>query len=206
MPIVHLGDSHLQMEPAVVCLGYFDGVHLGHAALIKRACEIANAKNLKVYAHTFDNPPSRRINPGRFTAELTPLKEKARMLDVLGADKVAVSRFDDVMMKMSGEYFITEVICGRMHAVHIVAGFHHVFGYRGDTDAVALKRLCASINIGCDILLPVMLETGELISSTAIRKALEDGDFKKAEQMLGRPCDAHMISFFKRTNCGGTAI
>jgi riboflavin kinase / FMN adenylyltransferase len=206
MPIVHLNDSTEQMEPAVVCLGYFDGVHLGHAALISHACEIAGRNNLMVYAHTFDSSPARRIHPGRFIADLTPLKEKDRLLEALGVNAVAVSRFDEKMMTMPGKEFIEKIIYDIMHAAYIVAGFHHVFGYHGDTDANALKDLCAACNIGCDILPPVRLSTGELISSTAIRVALENGDFEKAAQMLGRPCDNHMKSLYKRNHLGGIII
>ena len=206
MTIVHLSDDATLAGPSVVCLGYFDGVHLGHAALLKRACEIAHQNSLKVYAHTFDSPPSQHINPGRFMPELTPLKKKASLMGAFGVESIGVSKFDDAMMNMTGKDFIINVICGKMHAVHIVAGFHHVFGHCGDTDTMALQALCSDLNIGCDILQPVLLDTGELISSTAIRKALESKDFSRAEKMLGRPCDDYLLSIFKRNKNGGKSL
>ncbi len=169
----------------VVCLGFFDGVHLGHAALLTKTVARAREKGLIACAHTFDRPPAAVLSGGA-QRELTSLSEKAALMEALGVEVLAVSAFTDELARMPGRRFFEDILLARLSARHIVAGFHHRFGSMGDTDADALRALCREHGIGCDIIPPVRLPSGELISSTAIRAALGAGDIEKAETMLGR--------------------
>ena len=166
--------------PCVVCLGFFDGVHRGHAALIRAARQAADRLGLRVCVHTFDRAP------GEKEFELTGLEEKKALLLSLGADQVWVSPFDDEMRHMPGDKFFENIVMGRLNARHVVCGDDHRFGYRGAWGVEELKALCEKNGVGLTVVPPVTLKNGERISSTAIRKALEKGDRALAEEMLGR--------------------
>lgn len=187
MRVVYLDKGERIEVPTVVCLGFFDGVHRGHAALIARARTVADEKRLSVCVHTFDTMPVRTLRPDAQVRELTPLGEKATLLGALGVDIVAVSTFSTEIMRMPARTFFDEILLGQLKARHIVAGFHHHFGYRGEGDAKLLEQLSLQAGIGCDIIAPVTLDSGELISSTAIRQAVGSGDYDLAARMLGRP-------------------
>lgn len=174
-------------EQTVVCLGFFDGVHIGHQRLIAKAKEIGTENRLKVCVHTFDQMPARVLHPDWQVTELTPLAEKTAILESLGVDVLAVSAFAQAQ-SMLADAFFHEILLEKLQARYIVAGFHHHFGYRGEADVAQLRRLCAQTGIGLDVIEPVKLDGGELVSSTAIRQALARGDTEKASQMLGRPC------------------
>lgn len=187
MTIVHVDEAACLREATVVCLGLFDGVHIGHAKLIERAKEIAGQRMLWVCAHTFSPMPSRVLQPESDIRELTSFTEKAALLESLGVDILAVSHFTEAMMRMRAKAFFYEILVEKLHGKHLVAGFHHRFGYHGEGDTEWLRAACGEAGIGLSIVRPVTLPGGELVSSTAIRKYLDAGDFEKAEQMLGRP-------------------
>lgn len=186
MRIIYLEKGETVQEPTVVCLGFFDGVHIGHAKLIERARDLATQHELAVCVHTFDEMPARMLNPDADILELTPLPEKVDLLGRLGVDIVAVSTFDEEVMHMRAATFFHSILQDKLMARYIVAGFHHRFGYRGEADIEALEALCQDAGIGLEVIGPVTLTGGELVSSTAIRAAIAAGDYQKASRMLGR--------------------
>lgn len=181
-------------EASVVCLGFFDGVHLGHQHIVHTGREVADKLNIYLCVHTYDIPPLQLIRQGQGLLELTPFEEKCRLLEREGADIVAVSHFDEQMMHMSGAAFFHEVLLGKLKARHLVAGFDHRFGFHGDTDASVLGELCEAAGIGLSVLAPVKVGEGLVVSSTAIRHAIGRGDRKLAEQMLGRPLSPRLLA------------
>lgn len=186
MKTIRLGPGIRLTRPTVVCLGFFDGVHIGHAQLIARAVTISAETGLDVCVHTFDRIPAAVLKPEVAVTELTPLAQKAALLENMGVDCLAVSRFEETR-HLSAAAFFHEILLQTLRAQHIVAGFHHHFGLRGEGDAHTLEALCGESGVGLDIIAPVTLGSGELVSSTAIRKAVEAGDYAKASAMLGRP-------------------
>ena len=174
---------------AAVCLGFFDGVHLGHRALLSAAREIARREGLSVCAHTFDVPP------GGKGAPLTTLEERIALLREAGADIVAVSPFDDGMRRMPGDEFFRRVVIEELNARHVVCGDDHRFGFKGAWGAEELKKLCEEAGIGLTVVPPVTLPDGRRISTTALRAALEKGDWPRAEEMLGRAPSPAMRAF-----------
>lgn len=167
--------------PAVVCLGFFDGVHRGHLALLRAAQAVARERGMAVCVHTFDSPPEKKQD------SLTTLRERTRLLRAAGADIVAVSPFDDAMRTMPGDEFFHSVVLGQLNARHIVCGDDHRFGYRGAWGIEALKALCEEAKVGLTVVPAVTLPDGSRISTTALRAALAAGDWEKAKEMLGRP-------------------
>ena len=166
--------------PAAVCLGFFDGVHRGHLALITAAREAARREQLQVCVHTFDHAP------GNKGFELTDLAQREKLLLAAGADRVAVSAFDDAMRTMSGPDFFRSIVLEKLNARHVVCGDDHRFGFKGAWGVEDLKVMCREAGVGLTVVPPVVLPDGQRISSTAIRKALAEGNWALAEEMLGR--------------------
>lgn len=166
-------------QGTVICLGYFDGVHLGHQALLKVGRDAADRLGLPLLVHTFDRAP------GKSDASLTDLEQRKRLLLRYGADGVAVSPFDDDLRKTSGEAFIRGIIIGKLHARVIVCGDDHRFGYLGKCGVEELRSLCAEYGAEL-VVVPAVTLDGIRVSSTAIREALASGDTELAEKMLGR--------------------
>lgn len=177
-------------QGTVVCLGFFDGVHRGHLALLAAAKKAAREAGLPVCVHTFDRAPG-----GKGPA-LTTLEERERLLRAAGADQVAVSPFDEQTRTMSGDEFFERVVLGRLHAAHVVCGDDHRFGYRGAWGVQELQQLCDSHGVRLTVVPPVTLADGTRISSSAIRAALARGEWALAEEMLGRPLPAETKKSF----------
>lgn len=179
--------------PMVVCLGVFDGVHLGHRKLIEAAQTLAGEQGLTALVHTYDPLPVNVIYPNKHVPELSPLKERLQLIEALGVCHAAVSRFDDRLQHESGADFFRRVLLNKLNAGHLVVGFNHRFGFHGDTDANKLAALCREAGIGLTVIEPVRTEQGSLISSSAIRAAILLDDLELAEMMLGRPPDVAMV-------------
>lgn len=167
--------------PSVVCLGFFDGVHKGHLSLLRAAKDIARDQGLIVCAHTFDRAP------GEKDFALTTLEERQALLRAAGADRVAVSAFNEDMRRMSGDEFFRRIVLGSLNARHVVCGDDHRFGYRGGWGVKELEALCREAGVGLTVCPPIALPDGSRVSSTAIRRAILAGNIPLAEEMLCRP-------------------
>ncbi len=177
--------------PSVVCLGFFDGVHKGHLSLLRAAAEIARDKGLIVCAHTFDRAP------GEKDFALTSLAEREALLKAAGADRVAVSAFNEDMRRMSGDDFFRRVVLEKLNARHVVCGDDHRFGSRGGWGVKELETLCREAGVGLAVCPPVSLPDGTRVSSTAIRRAILAGNAALAEEMLGRPLSSALKEIIK---------
>ena len=170
-----------ERKPCVVCLGFFDGVHRGHQALLSAARAEADRRGCAVVAHTFDRSPG---NKGEL---LTSLPERERLLKQYGADDVAVSPFDEEMRRLPGDEFFRRIVMEKLHACHVVCGDDHRFGYKGGWGVRELRDLCEEAGIGLTVVPPVTMKNGMRVSSTAVRAALAAGDEAAAADLLGRP-------------------
>ncbi len=173
--------------PSVVCLGFFDGVHKGHLSLLRAAKDIARERGLIVCAHTFDRAP------GEKDFSLTGLPERERLLREAGADRVAVSAFDEEMRRMTGDAFFRKIVLEKLNARHVVCGDDHRFGYRGGWGVKELDALCREAGVGLTVCPPVTLGDGTRVSSTAVRRAILAGNAALAEEMLGRPLSGNLL-------------
>lgn len=168
-------------QPTVVCLGFFDGVHRGHCALVRAARQIGDAQGLPVWVHTFDRVP------GDKGEALTSLAKREQLLLREGADRVIASAFNAGFCRMPGDVFFHTVLVSQMHACHVVCGADHRFGYLGACGVEELRQLCMQDGIGLTVVPEVLLKSGQRISSSAVRDALSKGEWTLAEEMLGRP-------------------
>ena len=182
-----MGESLTERKaaPCVVCLGFFDGVHLAHQALLRAARAEGERLKLPVCVHTFDHAP------GDKDFELTTLPEREALLKQYGADSVSVSVFDEDMRHMRGDDFFRKIVLGQLNARHVVCGDDHRFGYKGAWGVKELQTLCSEAGVGLTVVPQVSLPDGQRVSSTAIRLALRDGNTELAEKMLGRQIGKH---------------
>lgn len=180
----------MQNENRVIALGFFDGVHLGHGALLRRVAEEAARLHAIPTALTFDRHPKSFAGGKPVPLINTPQDRTDLMRAQYGIEDVVVLPFDRAMMEMSWDRFVSEVLVERFRAIHVVAGHDYRFGYKGMGDPARLKALCSELGIGCDIIQRVELD-GVTISSTHIRRLIEDGNMEEANRFLGHP---HVLS------------
>ena len=179
----------LTTQQRVIALGFFDGVHLGHGALLKRAVELAAERSAIPAAHTFATPPSTLVNH-RPTPLLTTPDDRAYLMQSLyGIQEVIVAPFDRHMMTMPWDRFVTDYLIGELNACGVVAGHDYRFGYQGEGTPEKLQTLCKQAGLACAVVEQVKLD-GRTVSSTYIRSLVEQGDVEEAHRYLGHP---HLI-------------
>jgi riboflavin kinase/FMN adenylyltransferase len=172
-------------SPAVT-IGNFDGVHVGHRALVAAAVEQARARDGTAVVLTFDPHPARVLRRDRAPAALTTLAQKEELLAALGVDRLAVLPFDAALAALDPEAFAREVLAEALGARHVVVGESFRFGHRRAGDAGTLVALGARLGFEVQAKAPV-LALGEPVSSSRVREALGRGDVRAARAMLGRP-------------------
>jgi len=189
MGLIRLEDYPPAAPPAAVCLGTFDGVHLGHRALLRETCRAAGEKGLLPCVYTFDMPPASVLGLSRAEV-LTPIAQKAALMAECGIDTVVYSHFSAEVAACTAEQFFEELLLRRLNARHIVIGFHYHFGQFARGDAQLMRSWCEESGIGVTVVPPVLMPDGQLVSSSAIRQYLKNGDRRRAEEMLNRPLSA----------------
>lgn len=176
----------MENRTRVIALGFFDGVHLGHGALLKRAVEQAGRLGAVPAAVTFDGHPKSFVGSKVVSLINTPEDRAFLMHTCYGIRDVILLPFDRAMMELPWDAFVKEILVERYGAVHLVAGHDYRFGYKGEGTPQKLRELCARLGIGCDVIEQVELD-GTAVSSTHIRALLEAGEMEQAVRFLGHP-------------------
>jgi len=174
------------MKQRVIALGFFDGVHLGHAALLRRAVEEARSRGCASAAFTFDRPPKEVITGVPSPLINSPEDRRDLMRRLYGIDEILMVPFDTEMRTTPWDRFITDILSARYHAVHLVAGHDHHFGFKNQGSPELLQAKCAELGLGCDII-PKVEIGGIVVSSTYIRRLVELGQMERAAEFLGHP-------------------
>lgn len=169
----------------VVTIGTFDGIHLGHQALLR--CLAGHGRRLgrAPMVLTFEPMPREYFAAADCPARLTTFRERWRVFEQLGVEVLWLLRFAEPLRSLSGEDFATLLAC-ELRAPVVVVGHDFRFGRNGEANA---ETLCASgrrLGFATEVVAPVMLE-GERVSSSAVREALASAQFARAERLLGRP-------------------
>ena len=170
----------------VLALGFFDGVHKGHGALLRRVTQRAQELDAIPAAFTFDTHPEGLILNHSVPLLSTTADRADLMRRLYQIRDVVVAPFDRKMMKTPWESFITDYLVRGLCAVHVVAGHDFHFGYRGEGNPERLQLKCRELGLGCDIIHPVMQE-GITVSSTYIRTLVAQGELERARIFLGHP-------------------
>ena len=175
------------MRGVVVALGNFDGVHLGHQEVLRRAVEEGRRGGMKVVAATFHPHPRAVLGAGDPPVLLTPLGLRRGVLLGYGADEVVEIPFDLELSRKSPEDFVRDVLVGEIGAGVVVVGENFRFGHRAAGDVGDLGRLMREVG-GDAVAVEVRSVGGEGgISSTRIRALISEGEVAEAAALLGRP-------------------
>lgn len=184
--------------PVHLAIGVFDGVHLGHRALIAQLARVAQAQGARAVAATFDPLPIQVLAPGAPASALSDVAERVRLLREAGVDAVVVFHFDEAFAKLSADEFIDRVR-GACDIRRIVVGPDFHFGRRGEGDVEQLRARGGRDGFVVDVVTPIEID-GSIVSSTRIRNLLLAGDVEAAARLLGRPYTlrGHVVHGAKR--------
>lgn len=171
---------------SVVCIGAFDGLHLGHRALVRRAVARARELGVAAVALSFEPLPREFFAKDAPPPRLSLPRVKYEGLRELGVDMVGLLRFDAKLSAMSAEGFVETLLAHRLGAREVWVGPEFRFGHRRAGDIDVLQREGARHGFTAHEIEPVQCE-GERVSSTRIRAALVAGDFALAAKLLGKP-------------------
>lgn len=175
---------------ATVALGNMDGVHLGHVAVLRAAH--AARPDLPLAALTFEPHPREHFRPEDPAFRLTLLPAKAAALTAAGATHVFALPFDDAFAAMTAEAFVEEVLHKGLGARHLACGPDFAFGHRRGGDVAFLAREAEKRGMGLTVV-PHVHHDGDAISSTGIRRLLQDGYPERAAERLGRPWEVRGV-------------
>ncbi len=173
------------MNQTVVALGMFDGVHLGHRALLNRAAQIAHARGDEAVAFTYTNHP-KELFSGAFSYICTP-KQRETLIRSCGCDRVDSIPFDRTFAAMEPDAFL-DWLCARYHGAvsAVVVGYDYRFGAGAKGDTALLKTLLSQRGVETVVIDKVGIN-GITCASTRVREAIRTGDFETAALLLDRP-------------------
>jgi len=189
MELLHTIDELAQLAgPVHLAIGVFDGLHCGHQAVIRAAQQAADscAEGGTVVVVTFDPHPIRVVAPDHAPRLLTSRRHKMALMAGLGIERVLVVKFDAAFSQLSGQDFVERLhsACRPLHTICV--GSDWCFGHQRSGDVTLLRELGQRLDFSV-VAVPTVAVGGKVASSTAIRKAVEHGDFQLAAAMLGRP-------------------
>jgi riboflavin kinase / FMN adenylyltransferase len=180
------GTSALPIEgPSAVTIGFFDGVHRGHQAVIGRTVDVARAEGPRPVAVTFDRHPLQTLSPGKVPPLLTTLRRKAALIEALGVETLFVLEFTDEVSRWEPEAFVDRVLVRGLAARHVVIGTNFTFGHRAAGNLGVLADLGPAKGFGVEAVGLFKLD-GRPVSSTSVREALIEGDLGWPKAALGR--------------------
>jgi riboflavin kinase / FMN adenylyltransferase len=172
-------------DPTVVTVGFFDGVHLGHRAVLDRTVEAARERGVRSIAVTFDRHPREILTPGNEPRLLTTVERKAGLIETAGIDLLVVLAFTEGFSRVPAEDFVRDVLVGGLHAVHAVMGVNFTFGHRAAGTIERLPQMGAPFGLTAEGV-PLLELDGRRVSSSSIREALAAGDLGWPLQAMGR--------------------
>ena len=168
-----------------IALGFFDGVHIGHGALLRKTKQRAQELGVTPSVLSFDVHPDKLVFGKDIPLINSALSREEIIRRCYGIDDVIFIHFNQHMMHMPWQDF-ADTIIDELGLAWIVVGHDFCFGYRGEGTAEKLKAYCGERGIGCDIIQAVMLD-GRVVSSTYIRTLIADGEMEQAARYLGHP-------------------
>jgi riboflavin kinase / FMN adenylyltransferase len=180
------GSSSLPLQgESAITIGFFDGVHRGHQAVIGRVVEAGREGGIRPVVVTFDRHPLQTLSPGKVPPLLTTLKRKASYIEELGVDTLFVLEFTDEVSRWSPEEFVERVLVRGLSTRHISIGTNFTFGHKAAGNFQVLSDLGATAGFTVEAI-GLHKADGRPVSSTSIREALAEGDLVWPEHALGR--------------------
>jgi riboflavin kinase / FMN adenylyltransferase len=170
---------------SAVTVGFFDGVHRGHQAVIARTVQVARKRELTTVAVTFDRHPREVFSPGREPRLLTTLERKVALIAELGVDALAVLEFTEEFSRWPPQDFVDRILVKGLDARHVTVGQNFTFGFRASGTVDSLTDLGAERGFSIEAM-PLLRLGGRVVSSSSIREALITGDLDWPGEALGR--------------------
>jgi len=172
--------------PSVVTVGVFDGVHVGHQAIMRIVKADAAELGARSVVVTFDRDPEELVYPTKAAPHLTTLRRKVELIAEQGMDLAVVLPLGGWLIDMPAERFVSSILYEKLSAVQIVVGANFAFGKDRAGDARLLRKMGRDLGFGVVEVSPIKVDS-LLVSSTAIRKLLADGKIELANVLLGHP-------------------
>lgn len=182
----NLDDFTDDLRGGAVTIGNFDGVHRGHARLIKRLRKLADEINGPAVVFTFDPHPAWVLRPDAAPQPLIWNQRKAEILRELGADVVLIYPADRAFLELDGRQFFERIVLRKLGAKGMVEGPNFFFGRNRTGTLEVLGGFCAEAGVRLELAEPVEVD-GQVVSSSKIRALIIQGRMAEARQMLGRP-------------------
>ena len=179
-------DESADFAHPVVTVGTFDGVHIGHAAVVASTLDIARQHRGTSVVVTFDPHPRQVIDQANAPGILTSLEEKQARLQALGVDVLAVIRFDDAVRQLAPETFVSEFLVDKLKAKSVIVGYDHSFGKDRQGGLETMQRLGTLFGFSVESPSASLID-GQPVSSTRIRKALLQADMDTVTELMGQP-------------------
>lgn len=170
---------------AVVTVGFFDGVHLGHRAVLARTVGAAAERGIRSVAVTFDRHPREVLTPGQEPRLLTTVERRARLIEEAGIDVLLVLEFTPEFSRVPADVFVRDVLVAGIHATHAAMGANFTFGHRAAGTMETLHEVGGPLGLSAEAVGLVELG-GRPVSSSSIREALSAGDLDWPHRGLGR--------------------
>jgi len=182
----HYQDLPAEARGSAVAIGNFDGVHLGHQAVIGEAGRIARDAGIPWAVLSFEPHPRTLFRPDDAPFRLTPFRIKARHIEKMGVDALIVLHFDAELAGLSADDFVHKVLIKGLNAHHVVSGYDFVFGHKraGNCELLLHKGKREGFDFTC---VSAVDDGAKVYSSTQVRTCLKQGDPRGAAAMLGRP-------------------
>ncbi len=180
----------LSLGHAVVALGVFDGVHIGHQALISDTVRRARELGVLSCVMTFDRDPDQVLTPDAAGPQLLTLEDKLAAIEVLGVDAIVVVPFCRLIAEMAPDRFVSDVLADALDPVEVRVGRDFRFGRSASGNVAVLERYGLSRGFAV-VAHDLVAVDGEPVTSTRIRRLVATGDVATAHRLLGRPHRVH---------------
>jgi phosphoribosyl 1,2-cyclic phosphate phosphodiesterase len=171
---------------SVLAIGNFDGIHLGHQAILRATVERAHALNAVSTALTFDPSPRKVLRPETAPLRLSTNAQRMEWFNALGLEAVVVLPFTLELARLSPEEFVEQILLRDLHIKAVLVGENFKFGHKQAGDVKLLTQLGAKHGFAV-VIVPPVVHRGEIVSSTIIRREVAAGDVSHAARLLGRP-------------------
>lgn len=178
----------IDMKPTVGCvlsIGNFDGVHLGHQKLVKQVAQRASSMGLKPIIMTLDPHPIKVLFPEKNMKNILELGDRVGLLQSMGVSDVQVLQFSREVSTLEPEEFFKKYVIDQFQSKHLVVGYDFNFGKNRHGTIEVAKKLCEQFSIGFTVVEALKIND-VVVSSSKIRKFIDDGDVESANQFLGR--------------------
>ena len=182
----HIDDIPADLKGGVVALGNFDGLHLGHQAVIGKAIAIAKENNVPSAVMTFEPHPRAFFTPNQDPFRLSPFRIKYRLIQAMGVDFLYVQNFDTGFSSHSADAFVEKFLIDGLGVSHVVIGYDYVFGNKRGGNAAFLQARAQQAGFGVTAVEEFRIDASAQVSSTTIREFLVEGACPDAGRLLGR--------------------